>query len=152
GGANGLGVKIVIDKAFPVKGVGDVALGIVRSGTVKVHDALMHNSGKQVIVRHLQSQDIDIESAGAGTRVGIAMKGIESSEIKKGDTLSEKAIAYVKDFKAELLFNKFAASAGEAKMRCEVVSDFSDAEATLEPLEGNMYAVSLAKAIPLDDK
>jgi selenocysteine-specific translation elongation factor len=143
-------VKVVIDRAFPVKGVGDVALGIVRSGTVKVHDVLVHNSGKQVTIRHLQSQDVDIESAAAGTRVGIAMKGIESSEIKKGDTLSEKAISYIKDFEAELQFNRFAASAKGAKMHCEVVSDFSDAEATIEPLEGDRYKVSLAKAIPLD--
>lgn len=143
-------VKIVIDRAFPVKGVGDVALGIVRSGTVHVHDVLMHNSGKPVTIRHLQSQDIDIESASAGTRVGIAMKGIESSEIKKGDTLSKKATAYVKDFKAELTFNKFAAGAKGSKMHCIVASDFSDAEASIEPLEGNMYKVSLAKAIPLD--
>ncbi|MGC8538165.1 MAG: EF-Tu/IF-2/RF-3 family GTPase [Candidatus Micrarchaeia archaeon] len=144
------GVKVVIDRAFPVKGVGDVALGIVRSGTIKVHDILVHNSGKQVMIRHLQSQDVDIESAAAGTRVGIAMKGIESSEIKKGDTLSEKAIAYVKDFDADLQFNKFAASAKGAKMHCEAVSDFSDAEATIEPLDGDRYKVSLAKAIPLD--
>ena len=150
GGGENQGVKVVIDRAFPVKGVGDVALGIVRSGTVKVHDVLMHNSGKQVTIRHLQSQDVDIESASAGTRIGIAMKGIESSEIKKGDTLSQKAIAYVKDFEAELQFNKFAASARGAKMHCEAVSDFSDAEAMIEPLDGDRYKVSLAKAIPLD--
>ena len=150
GSGENQGVKVVIDRAFPVKGVGDVALGIVRSGTVKVHDILLHNSGKQVTIRHLQSQDVDIESAVAGTRIGIAMKGIESSEVKKGDTLSEKAIAYVKDFEAEMQFNKFAASAKGAKMRCEAVSDFSNVEATIEPLDGNVYRVSLAKAIPLD--
>ncbi|MCL5122754.1 MAG: EF-Tu/IF-2/RF-3 family GTPase [Candidatus Marsarchaeota archaeon] len=150
GSGENQGVKVVIDRAFPVKGVGDVALGIVRSGTVKVHDILLHNSGKQVTIRHLQSQDVDIESAAAGTRIGIAMKGIESSEVKKGDTLSEKAIAYVKDFEAEMQFNKFAASAKGAKMRCEAVSDFSNVEATIEPLDGDVYRVSLAKAIPLD--
>ena len=150
GSGENQGVKVVIDRAFPVKGVGDVALGIVRSGTVKVHDILLHNSGKQVTIRHLQSQDVDIESAVAGTRIGIAMKGIESSEVKKGDTLSEKAIAYVKDFEAEMQFNKFAASAKGARMRCEAVSDFSNVEATIEPLDGDVYRVSLAKAIPLD--
>ena len=144
-------IKVVIDRAFPVKGVGDVALGIVRSGTIHVHDVLVHNSGKQVTIRHLQSQDVDIESAGAGTRIGLAIKGIESSEIKKGDTLSVKAIAYIKDFKAELIFNKFAgADAKGVKMHCSAVSDFSDAEATIEPLDGNTYRVSLAKAMPLD--
>ena len=40
--------RIDIDRAFNVKGIGTVVLGVVTKGTVKVHDTLFHNSGKQV--------------------------------------------------------------------------------------------------------
>ena len=48
--------RIDLDKAFNVKGVGTVALGIVTKGEVKVHDTLYHNSGKAVAIRSIQSQ------------------------------------------------------------------------------------------------
>jgi Selenocysteine-specific translation elongation factor len=51
-----------LDKAFVVKGVGSVVLGIVSKGSVAVHDTLYASSGKQAF-RSIQSQDKDIELA-----------------------------------------------------------------------------------------
>ncbi len=90
-----LPVKIVLDRAFKVKGVGDVALGFVRQGVVKAYDKLVHSSGKEVLIKHIQSHDIDINAANAGARVGLALKGIESDEIEKGDILSDKQVKRV---------------------------------------------------------
>ncbi len=87
------GVRIDVDKAFPVRGIGTVVLGIVTRGTVKQHDRLFHTSGKQVSVRSIQSQDEDVESAGTGTRVGLALKEIEDKDVEKGDLLSDRQIA-----------------------------------------------------------
>ena len=84
--------RVDMDKAFNVKGVGVVALGIVTKGTVKVHDVLYHNSGKTATVRSIQSQDQDVKEAAKGTRVGLALKGIDENEMQKGDVLSKKAI------------------------------------------------------------
>lgn len=84
----GEGVKVEIDKAFPVKGVGTVALGIVTRGTLKQHDKLYHTSGKQVTVRSIQSQDVDVVSADKGARVGVSLKDISHDEIEKGDLLT----------------------------------------------------------------
>ncbi|EQD58095.1 elongation factor Tu domain 2 protein, partial [mine drainage metagenome] len=73
--------RIDLDKAFNVKGIGTVALGIVMNGTVNVHDELWHSSGKKALVRSLQSQDVDVKSAGPGTRIGIGLKNMDSDEI-----------------------------------------------------------------------
>ncbi len=95
GAENGQGkrVRVDIDKAFPVRGIGTVALGIVTQGTVRQHDKLFHTSGRQVSVRSIQSQDEDIAAAGMGTRVGLALKDIEDKDVDKGDVLSDRQIA-----------------------------------------------------------
>jgi selenocysteine-specific translation elongation factor len=85
-------VRVDIDKAFPVKGIGTVALGVVTRGTIRQHDKLFHTLGKEVTVRSLQSQDVDITSAEKGTRVGISLKDISDEEIRKGDLLTGKAV------------------------------------------------------------
>ncbi len=90
--AAGSGVRVDIDKAFPVKGIGTVALGVVTRGVIRQHDKLYHTSGKQVMVRSLQSQDEDIIRADMGTRVGVSLKDIEESEIGKGDLLTSAPV------------------------------------------------------------
>jgi selenocysteine-specific translation elongation factor len=91
-GDSGKGVRVEIDKAFPVKGVGTVALGFVTRGTLKQHDKLYHTSGKQVVVRSIQSQDIDVVSAEKGARVGVSLKDISHEEIEKGDLLTPELV------------------------------------------------------------
>ena len=65
---------------------------MVTRGVVKQHDKLYHTSGKQVLVRSLQSQDEDVTSAGVGTRVGVSLKDIEEREIGKGDLLNSAPV------------------------------------------------------------
>lgn len=89
-------VRVDIDHAFPVKGVGTVALGIVTRGVLNQHDKLYHTSGKQVTIRSIQSQDVDITSAGVGTRVGVSLKDIGEDEIKKGDLLTSAPVTRAK--------------------------------------------------------
>ena len=85
-------VRVDLDKAFPVKGIGTVVLGVVTRGTIRQHDKLFHTSGKEVVVRSLQSQDEDVTSAEKGTRVGISLKDISDEDIKKGDLLTTKPL------------------------------------------------------------
>jgi selenocysteine-specific translation elongation factor len=100
-------VRIDIDKSFNVKGIGTVVLGIVTSGTVNVHDTLFSPDGKSVSVRSIQSQDRDIESALLYTRVGLALKGVESESISKGDVLSNEQILKVSSAKASIKISDF---------------------------------------------
>jgi selenocysteine-specific translation elongation factor len=82
-------VSVRLDHAFPVKGVGTVALGFVQRGTLHAHDRLrLWPSDRDVEVRSIQSQDVDIREAGHGTRVGVALKGVDADEISRGQILA----------------------------------------------------------------
>ena len=82
-------VQVPIDHAFPVKGVGSVALGVVRQGTLRVHDKLrLWPSPTLVEVRSIQVHDIDRKDAESGERVGLALKGVEADELSRGQILA----------------------------------------------------------------
>jgi selenocysteine-specific translation elongation factor len=69
-------VLALIDKTFAVKSVGNVALGVVKSGEIKKHDKLfMLPDKKSFEIRTIQINDKDSESAKPGDRFGIAYKG-----------------------------------------------------------------------------
>jgi selenocysteine-specific translation elongation factor len=82
-------VMVPIDHAFPVKGVGAVALGVVRRGTLHAHEKLrLWPTSKSVEVRSVQVHDIDRKDAGCGERVGVALKGVEADELERGQVLA----------------------------------------------------------------
>jgi len=58
-------VMVPIDHSFPVKGVGAVALGVVRRGTLHGHDRLrLWPTPKVLDIRSIQVHDIDRKEAG----------------------------------------------------------------------------------------
>jgi len=82
-------VMVPIDHAFPVKGVGAVALGVVRRGTLHGHDRLrLWPSPKVLDIRSIQVHDIDRKDAECGERVGIALKGVDADELSRGQVLA----------------------------------------------------------------
>ncbi|MGA8274730.1 MAG: EF-Tu/IF-2/RF-3 family GTPase [Thermoplasmata archaeon] len=82
-------VRVPLDHAFPVKGVGAVALGVVRQGTLHAHERLrLWPTPKVVEVRSIQVHDVDRKEAGCGERVGAALKGVEADEIARGQILA----------------------------------------------------------------
>ncbi len=83
---------VVLDHAFAVRGVGTVGLGFVRRGTLRVHDELrLSPLDKSVLVRSIQRFDEDHEEAPPGSRVGVALKGVEPDEIERGMVLTADA-------------------------------------------------------------
>jgi selenocysteine-specific translation elongation factor len=83
-----LPVLVSIDHSFAVKGVGEVMLGFVKRGVVRKHDKLMlMPAGKEVVVRSIQMHDKDFDSADAGSRVGLVLKGASIDELKRGAVL-----------------------------------------------------------------
>ncbi len=83
---------IVLDHAFAVRGVGTVGLGFVRRGTLHVHDELrLAPLDKSVLVRSIQRFDEDQTEAPPGSRVGVALKGVEPDEIERGALLTADA-------------------------------------------------------------
>ncbi|TXT55491.1 MAG: Elongation factor Tu [Promethearchaeota archaeon] len=85
-------LKILIDHAFPVKGVGTVALGIVKEGILKkgqMVEIVGYNSVmKKTIVRSIQKQDRNFPEAYRNERVGLVLKGIKPNEIDRNNLLA----------------------------------------------------------------
>ena len=80
---------VVVDHHFNVKGIGTVALGVVRWGQIHRHDKLRAYPTEKIIqLRSIQRYDTDFETAEAGNRVGLALKNIEPSDIDRGTLLS----------------------------------------------------------------
>lgn len=97
---------VVLDHAFSVRGVGTVALGFVRRGTLRVHDELrLAPLDGTVLVRSIQRFDEDQEDAPAGSRVGVALKGVEADEIERGflltadESILSRPVVTVKPFR-----------------------------------------------------
>ncbi|MCI4346380.1 MAG: hypothetical protein L3K07_06465 [Thermoplasmata archaeon] len=81
--------QVRLDHAFPVKGVGTVALGFVRQGTLRAHETLrLYPSATNVEVRSIQVHDIDVKEAACGERVGVALRGVEPEELSRGAVLA----------------------------------------------------------------
>ena len=144
----GTETRIDIDKAFVVKGIGTVLLGIVKSGTVSVHDKLISSSsGTEVTIRSIQSNDVDIERAEANTRVGIAVKGIEADQVEKGDILSAKRVVPCREIVAKIdaiKINKEEILKGKAYT---FVSNFSYTTAYVDSFEDDHISLKLDRPL-----
>ncbi len=140
--------RVDIDKAFNVKGIGMVALGIVTKGAVRVHDELYHGAAK-VTVRSIQSQDVDIQEAGIGTRVGLALKGIGADEIDKGDLLTNEPNQKVGKLSASLEISKLSKEEMLVGKSYTLVSNFSVSRATVESVSAGACGFKLEKALAL---
>jgi selenocysteine-specific translation elongation factor len=82
-------VEVPLDHAFPVKGVGAVALGVVRRGVLRAHDKLrLYPTPKDVEVRSVQVHDVDRKEAHCGERVGVSLKGVDADELGRGQVLA----------------------------------------------------------------
>ena len=81
--------RVRIDHAFPVKGVGAVALGLVTQGTLLAHEKMrLYPDPRTVEVRSIQVHDVDVKEARSGERVGVALRGVEADELSRGQTLA----------------------------------------------------------------
>jgi selenocysteine-specific translation elongation factor len=80
---------LTIDTAFNVRGIGTVALATVKSGTMKKHDELYVLPGDKIAeVRSIQKHDEDFDTAGVGDHVGLALKGVEATDLDRGTVLT----------------------------------------------------------------
>lgn len=83
-------LAISVDAAFDVKGIGTVVLGFVGGDSVSKHDDLVvARTGAKCIVKSIQMQDNDFDSVPAGSRVGLALRGVKSDDLKRGDVFGK---------------------------------------------------------------
>lgn len=101
------GLAAWVDHSFDVKGVGSVALGVVRQGGFKKHDKLFAFPGKKVVeVKSIQENDVDVLEAKQGDRFGICFKGAGVDDVARGALLAFDA-SEVKDFTVNVQSTRF---------------------------------------------
>jgi len=96
---------IYVDRVFTVKGVGTVALGFVLSGKVSIHDQLRPIPGPvdlRADVKGIQVNDVDIESAGRGIRVGLSLRGVDPGDLVKSHWLDDGTLQLSSSLSFEL--------------------------------------------------
>jgi selenocysteine-specific translation elongation factor len=102
-------VVLQIDHSFAVKGVGTVALGVVKKGILRRHDELtIYPNRMKALVKSIQVSDVDMEEAGVGVRVGIAVKNLRPDEIDRGCVLSKKDVLTSDTFELNAVLSKYS--------------------------------------------
>ena len=82
--------RLYVDRAFTLHGIGTVATGTLRSGTISAGQRLrVEPGGLEVRVRSVQIHDEPVATAEAGQRVAVALPGIERAQVRRGDALVE---------------------------------------------------------------
>ena len=102
--------RMYVDRSYKVTGVGAVASGTVNSGTVESGDELLlgpmaDGSFREVEVRSIEMHYHRVDKATAGRIVGIALKGVDESELERGMALVPREIDPdpVREFEAEVM-------------------------------------------------
>lgn len=94
---------VVVDHFFKVKSVGTVILGFVVRGKVGKHQKLqLSGLDREIQVRSIQMHDEEQAEAGPGSRVGLAVKNVDSDELERGMFLSEEPFEYVTEIDSKI--------------------------------------------------
>jgi elongation factor 1-alpha len=109
-GAEAEDFTMYVDRTYNVTGVGAVASGTIRSGTVEAGEDLLlgpmaDGSFREVEVRSIEMHYHRVDEARAGRIVGIALKGVAEVEIERGMVLlpADADPTPVREFEAEVM-------------------------------------------------
>ncbi|NHX36632.1 MULTISPECIES: GTPBP1 family GTP-binding protein [Halolamina] len=112
--------RMYVDRSYSVTGVGAVASGTVNAGTVEAGDELLlgpmaDGSFREVEARSIEMHYHRVDQASAGQIVGIALKGVEESEIERGMALVPRDAdpQPVREFEAEVVVLNHPTKIGE---------------------------------------
>ncbi|MEM5874761.1 MAG: GTP-binding protein [Candidatus Aenigmatarchaeota archaeon] len=101
---------LYVDKVYNIEGAGCVVSGSILRGSIKENQSLLFgpfNDGsfKEVKVSSIEIHNYRVSEAFAGNIVGIAIKGVEAKDVRRGMVLFDKSInpKPVKSFLAEIL-------------------------------------------------
>ncbi|WP_313315884.1 selenocysteine-specific translation elongation factor [Pulveribacter sp.] len=98
GSAGAQALRLPIDRAFTLAGVGTVVTGTVASGQVRVGDELSITPGpggapRSVRVRGIHAHNQPAESARAGQRCALALAGVAKDEVHRGHWACTPSVA-----------------------------------------------------------
>src|SRR5436190_1698100 len=100
--------RLYVDRVFTLRGIGTVATGTLRSGSIGAGDELRAEPGGRVVrVRSVQVHDRAVERAEAGQRVAVALPGIERRDLRRGDALVARG-AYPPSYRLDVVLDELA--------------------------------------------
>ncbi len=142
---------IVVDQVFPVKGVGTVALGFVKGGRIKKHDEMRVYPGpKMTEIRSIQVQDVDVDYAEIGTRVGVALKGLNPDDIPKGAILaSHERFMTATSLKIQVKRNNAIKDLLYNNQKIQIYTNFGKYPATVSDVSGDKILVDFEQDIAI---
>ena len=140
---------VIIDHSFNVRGIGAVALGVVRSGQVHKHDKLIAlPTSKTAQVRSIQKHDDDFDTAEQGNRVGLALKNIEAEDLERGMILTnDPDIKTTKAIKGRLDLVKYWANPVNSGMTIHIGTNMQFIAATIEKIDEDMVEINVQKPL-----
>jgi selenocysteine-specific elongation factor len=95
-------VRLPVDRAFVLKGIGVVVTGTLWSGEIRPGDVLHTASGHRPRVRGVQNHGRPAQVAYPGARTALDLAGIEASQIEAGDVLLSQPVPPTRTFDARL--------------------------------------------------
>jgi selenocysteine-specific elongation factor len=113
-----LPIRLPIDRAFTLSGIGTVITGTLWSGTIKPDDEVeILPQEIRCRIRNVQVFNKDVERAFAGQRVALNLIGIKKGQLSRGDTILEPGYLLptsLVDTKIEILSNqKYSLKSGK---------------------------------------
>ena len=78
--------RLWVDRSFPRPGAGTVVTGTLTGGPLRVGDEV-EVGGRPARIRRLQTFGTDTEEATPGSRVAVALVGVDHAEVRRGDAL-----------------------------------------------------------------
>ena len=79
---------LIVEDVFSITGRGTVATGTIRQGSIKVGDQVyINDQGNPIICTGIEKFRKLVDSASEGENVGLLLRGISKSDVKKGDKL-----------------------------------------------------------------
>jgi len=140
---------VIIDHSFNVRGIGAVALGVVRSGQIHKHDklnALPTDNTAQI--RSIQKHDDDFDTAEHGNRVGLALKNIEAEDLERGMILTnDPDIKTINNIKGRLDLVKYWANPVNMGMAIHIGNNMQFIAANIENIQDETVEISLQKPL-----
>ena len=144
---------VVVDHHFNVKGIGTVALGVVRWGQIHRHDKLRaYPTEKFAQLRSIQRHDTDFETAEAGNRVGLALNNIAPSELDRETVLSnDESVKQTSLIEGELDLVKYWTKPVEKGMAVHVGRDMQFIAGTIDESAEGTVKISIQKPLTYRD-
>ncbi len=145
--------KIPIDHFFTVRSVGTVILGRVLKGNVKVHQNLrVYPTENKCMVKSIQVNDKNYDTAPQYSRVGLALKGVKSEDLERGMILSDSDSLTVCDtLKLNMDWNPYLQKKVKVGEGYQVVVGLQSVSCKVEEVDGDSITLKLIKDIVYDN-